>query len=191
MPLEPVHKKRNLSGSAIKNNSNCRQSSPSASELTRCSVKIINSNFKSSNWVENFAPQSLNDLSVHHKKIEEIQKWFEYAIQNRHQSAGPILLLTGPSGSGKTVTLRLVAQECGYDINEWVNPVDVEQCRSNRTHGDIETYMETQTALFNQFLFNASRYRSLFQKQNKRLVLVEDFPNIFLKDTSAFHEALM
>lgn len=180
-----MQKKPNLSGTSSP------QSASPTSELTTASPNIMYNDFKSSNWVENFAPQSLKDLSVHPKKIEEIQKWLQYAEQNRHQTPGPMLLLTGPSGSGKTVTLRLIAKDRGFDINEWVNPVDVEQCRSNRAHDNIETYTESQSALFNQFLFKASRYRSLFQSQNKRLVLVEDFPNIFLKDTSAFHEALM
>lgn len=172
------------------NCSGSHQPSSGKCALTTASLKIVNSQFKSSYWVDNFAPQSLNDLSVHPKKIEEIQKWLEFAEQNRHQKPGPILLLTGPSGSGKTVALRLIAKERGFDILEWVNPVDEEQSRSNRAHADVETYTESQTAIFNQFLFSASRYRSVFQSQHKRLVLVEDFPNIFLKDTIAFHEAL-
>lgn len=180
-----MHKKPNLSGSL------CSTSSRQSSSPATAPLKEVYSDLKASNWSENFAPQALNDLSVHPKKIEEVQKWLECAEQNRHQTRGPILLLTGPSGSGKTVTLRLTAKERGFDINEWVNPVDMDQCRSNRSHDNIETYMETQTALFNQFLFKASRYRSVFQSQDKRLVLVEDFPNIFLKDVSAFHEALM
>lgn len=170
------------------NCSSSYQSSPKTT-LTTAPHKIVYS--ESSNWVENFAPQSLNDLSVHPKKIEEIQKWLEYAEQNRQQLPGPILLLNGPSGSGKTVTLRLIAMERGLDINEWVNPIDVEQYRSIRAHADNETYMESQIDLFNQFLFTASRYRSVLQSQNKRLVLVEDFPNIFLKEISSFHETLM
>lgn len=183
-------KKPNLSGTANRSISQPQSSSLPTSAVTTTDL-IVCSDIKSSNWIDKFAPQSLDDLAVHAKKIEEIQKWLEYAEQNRHQTPGPILLLTGPSGSGKTVTLRLIAKERGYVINEWVNPVDVEQCRSNRVNNDIETYTESQTALFNQFLFNSSRYRSLYQSQNKRLVLVEDFPNIFLKDTSAFHESLM
>ena len=35
----------------------------------------------------------------------------------------PILLLVGPTGSGKTVSLKVVAQDLGIHIKEWVHPV--------------------------------------------------------------------
>lgn len=80
----------------------------------------------------------------------------------------------------------------GYDINEWVTPTDVDLCRYSKGAGYDErnSYIESQTDQFSQFLFRASRYNSVFLNQNKRLVLVEDFPNIFLKDADAFNEIL-
>lgn len=79
-----------------------------------------------------------------------------------------------------------------YDINEWITPTDVELCRHTKGTGfdETNTYTESQTDQFAQFLFRASRYKSVLIKQNKRIVLVEDFPNIFFKDPDIFNEAL-
>lgn len=148
----------------------------------------------SSNWVENFAPRTTADLAIHPKKIEELQNWFKQCDTNRALISAPILLITGPSGSGKTATFTLIAKQCGYSINEWVTPVDLELQRHNKHDAfrddDNNAYSETQTDQFSQFLFQASRYSSVFETSLKRLVLVEDFPNLFLKDVDAFHTVL-
>lgn len=144
--------------------------------------------------MENFAPQTIADLAVHPKKIEELQQWLKQCDANRVRIPGPILLITGPSGSGKTSSLTLIAKQCGYAINEWITPVDVELQRHNKTDAfrddDANAYSETQSDQFTQFLFRASRYSSVFESSAKRLVLVEDFPNLFLKDVEAFNTVL-
>lgn len=40
---------------------------------------------------------------------------------------GAILLLTGPSGSGKTATVRVLARDLGFQIQEWSNPSTTSQ----------------------------------------------------------------
>lgn len=66
--------------------------------------------------------------------------------------------------------------------------------RHNKTDAfrddDANAYSETQSEQFTQFLFRASRYSSVFESSAKRLVLVEDFPNLFLKDVEAFNTVL-
>lgn len=113
---------------------------------------------------------------------------------SRVRIPAPILLITGPSGSGKTSSFALIAKQFGYSINEWVTPVDVELQRHNKHDAfrDDETnaYSETQSDQFSQFLFRASRYSSVFESSAKRVVLVEDFPNLFLKDVDAFNTVL-
>lgn len=39
---------------------------------------------------------------------------------------GGVLLLTGPSGCGKTATVRVLSEELGFRIQEWVNPTNTE-----------------------------------------------------------------
>lgn len=164
-----------------------------------------------SSWLENFAPRTVADLAIHAKKIEELQQWLlqcqQYAEQPQPQQQRrppPMLCISGPAGAGKTATLRLLAGAAGFAVQEWVQPIDVElmapaQLRWESSVGadNAPAFAESQTLLFEQFLFRASRYRSLFESDAERvaarcgrLVLVEDFPNVFLKDATAFEAVL-
>ncbi|XP_055326402.1 cell cycle checkpoint protein RAD17-like [Sitodiplosis mosellana] len=153
-------------------------------------VTMIHTDFKSSNWIENFAPRTKVDLAIHAKKVAEVEDWFRVIKDKRMKNAAPIVLVTGPSGSGKSATIKIIAQEFGYTISEWVTPMDLEHPRYDRTDNDKVTFSESQIDKFTQFLFQSSRYRSVFDTATKRLVLVEDFPNIFIKDPSSFEEVL-
>lgn len=154
-------------------------------------VTMIHTDFKSSNWIENFAPRTKMDLAIHAKKVAEVEDWFRAIKDKRIKRAAPIVLVTGPSGSGKSATIKIIAQEFGYTISEWVTPMDLEHPRHDRNSDpDKLTFSESQIDKFSQFLFQSSRYRSVFDTATKRLVLVEDFPNIFIKDPSIFEEVL-
>lgn len=154
-------------------------------------VNIIYTDFRSSNWIENFAPRAKPDLAIHAKKVAEVEDWFRAIKDKKLKVAAPMLLVTGPSGSGKSATIRIIAQELGYTISEWITPVDIEHTRHDRYDTDKITYSESQIEKFSQFLFQSSRYRSVFDTSNKKqLVLVEDFPNVFIKDPTSFEEVL-
>lgn len=154
------------------------------------SVQQIDTNFKSSNWIENFAPRSKVDLAIHAKKIAELEDWFCMASMPKAKCSAPILMINGPSGSGKTTTLKVIAGEFGYTISEWITPLDVEHVRHTASGNDY-TWTESQSDKFSQFLFQSSRYASVFDSGNtKRLVLVEDFPNIFIRDQTLFADVL-
>lgn len=75
-----------------------------------------------------------------------------------------------------------------YDINEWISPIDVELPSTNRN--DVYDVVEKHAEMFSQFLFKSSRYASVFESQTKRLVLVEDLPNVFLQDSAEFDSVL-
>lgn len=153
-------------------------------------VSIIHQDFKSSNWIENFAPRTKTELAIHPKKLTEIEEWFTAVKAKKMGSRAPILLVTGPSGSGKTTTIKVIAQEFGFTISEWITPVDVEYIRHDRNDMDNVAFGENQNDKFSQFLFQSSRYRSVFDTSSKRIVLVEDFPNVFIKDPSSFEGVL-
>ncbi|KAH8310318.1 hypothetical protein KR044_000744, partial [Drosophila immigrans] len=145
----------------------------------------------SDNWMESFAPRSSDDLAVHPKKLDEVRNWLRHCQALRSKLPAQICLLTGPSGSGKTATLRVLAQEFGYDLQEWINPVDCEEIQALGDQPAGHSYAGSQLEAFKSFLLRASRYKSLLATQNKRILLVEDFPNVLLKDAAATFEELM
>lgn len=103
-----------------------------------------------------------------------------------------MLLITGPAGSGKTATVRVVAKEMKYELVEWITPVDVDLVRSapSLAYNEDNMYRESQVDIFKQFLFKSSRYSSLFDSVQRRLILVEDFPNVFVRDSGGFEDIL-
>lgn len=169
-------------------NNNTKSSNSTLNESFK-PVRMVYTDFMSSNWIKNFEPQDKGDLTIHTKKLAELEEWFN-AIKTKKLKSAPILLLIGPSGSGKTAAIQVLAKEYNYTISEWVTPVDIEYNRIDRNESENITYSESQNDKFSQFLFQSSRYRSVFDTQSKRLVLIEDFPNTFVKDPNSFEEVL-
>lgn len=96
-----------------------------------------------------------------------------------------MLVITGPTGSGKTATLRVLCRLYSIEIREWINPIA-------QGTGDDGEYGPSQLSQFLDVISD-SKYPSLFdgENQDKRIVLVEDFPNFVMRNASAFNEILM
>lgn len=141
-------------------------------------------------WVEKFAPKSRDDLAVHRDKVDQVYRCIEEKLSSRSKNAGTIVLLSGPAGSAKTATLRCLAAEQGFTICEWVNPVSLTartEYNQNWDFGGVTGQVEQ----FEDFVFQSSRYRSLLSGDfAKRVVLVEDMPNIFIRDPGSLHMTL-
>lgn len=131
------------------------------------------------NWINIFVPQTTTDLAVHHQKIENVSLWLKTASR-QNQNKPHLLLITGPPGCGKTACVRVLANELGLELCEWVSPVDEEYSKEN---------YQSQKDKFIEFLFKSSRYQSLFDTK-KRVLLVEDFPNILLDQKGLLAEIL-
>ncbi|XP_002136949.4 cell cycle checkpoint protein RAD17 isoform X1 [Drosophila pseudoobscura] len=142
-------------------------------------------------WMESFAPTSSEELAVHPKKIGELRDWLRHCEAMRWKVPAQICLLSGPTGAGKTATLQVLAKEFGYQLQEWINPVDCEVINTLGDQPSGGSYLGSHLEAFKSFLLRASRYKSLLNAQNKRLVLVEDFPNVLLSDAEANFDDLL
>ncbi|KAJ2949062.1 hypothetical protein O0L34_g6002 [Tuta absoluta] len=142
---------------------------------------IVNINHK--NWLKNFDPETVEDLAVNSKKVQEVEEWLK-AVSSGNNS--DMLLITGPVGSGKTITIQTLAKKYKFKVTEWITPLDVD---IPTEYGDYE-YKEKQSVKFLDFILKAANFTSLLDSNSKKLVLVEDFPNTFMRAPSEFADVL-
>ncbi|KAJ8731394.1 hypothetical protein PYW07_004558 [Mythimna separata] len=134
-------------------------------------------------WLKTFEPVKVEDLAVHNKKVQEVEEWVKTVSNNNNSD---MLLMTGPVGCGKTITLRVLATKYNVRITEWITPVDID---IPSEYGEFE-FKQRQSVRFLDFILNAANFTSLLDDNNRKLVLVEDFPNTFLRTPSEFTEVL-
>lgn len=101
-------------------------------------------------------------------------------LSNYSQIVTPILVITGPTGCAKTTTLTVLCKELNIEILEWINPLSLSYEYESRP---------SQITQFLEFMLE-SKYPSLVSNLEKKIVLIEDFPNVFLSDYEEFHEVL-
>ncbi|XP_042546609.1 cell cycle checkpoint protein RAD17 isoform X2 [Dipodomys spectabilis] len=204
--------------SGVNNSSHRRKNVPSILESsrfpTRKKIKLSpleefhgleNSNgWMSENepWVDKYKPESQHELAVHKKKIEEVETWLNAEVLERHpKQGGSILLITGPPGCGKTTTLKILSKELGIQVQEWINPVlpefqkdDFKEILNYESNFHVLPY-QSQISTFKEFLLRAAKYTNLQMlgddlRTDKKIILVEDFPNQFFRDPHTLHEIL-
>ncbi|XP_008053714.1 cell cycle checkpoint protein RAD17 isoform X2 [Carlito syrichta] len=142
-----------------------------------------------------------HELAVHKKKIEEVETWLKaQVLEKQPKQGGSILLITGPPGCGKTTTIKILSKEHGIQIQEWTNPVlpdfekeDFKMCNPEPSF-HIFPY-QSQVAVFKEFLLRATKYDKLQMigddlRTDKKIILVEDLPNQFYRDSHSLHEVL-
>lgn len=66
------------------------------------------------------------------------------------------------------------------DVLEWINPISL----------DYEFEKGPSQAIRFLDFISESKYPSLITDNNKKIVLVEDFPNTFIRDNKEFHDIL-
>uniref|UniRef100_A0A087X362 RAD17 checkpoint clamp loader component n=1 Tax=Poecilia formosa TaxID=48698 RepID=A0A087X362_POEFO len=151
-------------------------------------------------WVDKYSPCSQGELAVHKKKTEEVEKWMR---THTKATKGGILILTGPSGSGKTATVQVLSTKLGVRVQEWTNPSSQLLYKSSNlisysfkvTMPSVRLYESSQLAQFQEFLLRVNKYKCLKMKgergaAEKKLILVEDFPNQFYRQPCSFHDTL-
>lgn len=121
------------------------------------------------------APKVASDLAVQQKKLNEISEWLKCRTNNCRPAT---LVLTGPSGCGKATTIKLLAKEHGFDVTEWITPMD--------EPFDENNIPMRQGDKFEGFVIRTTRYGSLLSKSGRRLLIVKEFPNAYYDNKESF-----
>ncbi|KAM3965327.1 rad17 checkpoint clamp loader component [Aphomia sociella] len=153
---------------------------PISNTIDKCSSSL---NINSKNWMKNFDPVVVEDLAIHNKKIQEVEDWLKSSCGKNQND---ILLLTGPVGCGKTITIHTLANKHNIKITEWITPLDIDMPSE---YGDYE-FKDKQSTKFLDFIIKAANFTSLLDNNDNKLVIVEDFPNTFMRTPSEFTDVL-
>ncbi|KAF5391137.1 hypothetical protein D9757_003028 [Collybiopsis confluens] len=150
-------------------------------------------------WVDLYEPQSEAELAVHVRKVDDIRKWLQEAMEGepsgKLRKYRRLLVLTGPAGTAKSSTIRVLSRQLKFEIMEWRNSMG----NISKDFGDaLPTSWISEDSMFNKFqifLERASKCQSLFNMSsfpgNQRIILLEDLPNILHSDTrSQFHDTI-
>ncbi|XP_063699032.1 cell cycle checkpoint protein RAD17 [Culicoides brevitarsis] len=144
--------------------------------------------------IQQITPKSSEDLVIHAKKLEEVKGWFNEVARLQNIRKNPILLVTGPCGSGKLSAVKIIAQENGFDVHEYVVPLDIEVPENeNQEVGEIRKYgtKQGQMESLMKFLRQTSRFGTIFNKaKEKKLIVCKDIPNVFCDEPEMFQQVL-
>ncbi|PRD34160.1 UNVERIFIED_CONTAM: Rad17 [Trichonephila clavipes] len=141
-------------------------------------------------WIEEFAPLTIEDLAVHKKKISEVQSWIQnFFSPQQDKKISSILILTGPPGVGKTATVKAICKSLNAELFVWSNSHREKTWKPNYVEfiNDKQNFVESEneTLAFSRFMLHSSKYSLL--SSHKRVILVEEFPNAFLRNPNEFH----
>ncbi|CAI8609001.1 unnamed protein product [Vicia faba] len=77
-------------------------------------------------WVDKYKPHSLEELSVHKKKVEEVKTWFEERLKpSKGVYRNNVLVVSGQAGVGKSAAIHVIASHLGAMVCGWNTPTPV------------------------------------------------------------------
>ncbi|KAK2583570.1 hypothetical protein KPH14_009515 [Odynerus spinipes] len=159
---------------------NCQSTNNDINTLTVHNISLKRKNMKNlSMLLSTCEPKSQNELVISKQKQQEILNW----LQNKAKKGKPtVLVVSGTSGCGKTISTKVLANESGFQVMEWINSIDQIMDENNR--------IMRQSDKFEDYVIRATRYNSVLSSYHKRLLLVKDFPNVYYEDKESFHSVL-
>ncbi|KAG5955414.1 hypothetical protein E4U58_007099 [Claviceps cyperi] len=162
-------------------------------------------NDESRPWSERFGPRNLDELAVHKRKIIDVRRWLDHVMTGRLRQR--VLVLKGAAGCGKTTTMRLLANDMGFELLEWKNPTSTTRDLSTGTS------FFSWSAQFDEFLGRGGKFGTLdidggspdsstpasslgtaTGRNTKRVMLMEEFPTFFSRSNSvlsSFRSAIL
>ncbi|XP_057468909.1 LOW QUALITY PROTEIN: cell cycle checkpoint protein RAD17-like [Actinidia eriantha] len=132
-------------------------------------------------WVDKYKPCSLEELSVHKKKVEEVKVWFEKRLRKQKEEFGNnVLLITGQAGIGKSATVHVIASHFGATVCEWNTPTPtIWQEHMHNSNSGIR-YM-SKLDEFENFVERTRKYGLIISSctrgsQTSIVLLIDDLP---------------
>ena len=147
-------------------------------------------------WSERFGPVNLDELVVHKRKVADVRTWLDHVLSGRMRQR--LLILKGSAGTGKTTTMQLLAKDMGLEILEWRNPTGSSGAGQGQqsASAQFEEFMG-RGGKFGQLEFtedepvqNSTKTSAMAPEESgkpdhKRVMLIEEFPNTFMRSGSA------
>ncbi|EJS43943.1 rad24p [Saccharomyces arboricola H-6] len=132
-------------------------------------------------WYERYKPIQLEHVAIHKKKLKDVRDALEamFLPNAKHR----ILLLSGPSGCSKSTVIKQLSKVL---VPKYRRKTQVTSLRSSSNHSDVTEFRGDsivndlpQMESFSEFL-KSTRY---LVSSNLSLILIEDLPNVFHRDT--------
>ncbi|KAK5127103.1 hypothetical protein LTR85_008463 [Meristemomyces frigidus] len=144
-------------------------------------------------WTEQFAPTKLSELAVHKRKVTDVRGWLDSAMNGRRRK---VLVLKGAAGSGKTATVKLLAQDTGFEVSEWRNPAGADltsdgSLSATEQFGDFVRIAGNSAGLTiitgdstDGLVGDTTHNDHSTQDRRKQILLIEEFPNTFSRSST-------
>lgn len=143
-------------------------------------------------WYDKYSPETLDDVSVHKKKIKDVEQIVSDMLSNHNEDIR-ILLLSGPSGCGKSTVVKKLSEKLVplyryKNRNKNINIIDNningngELCQDCviEYENSLELNELSHVESFNDFLQRSKYFNGIY---NLSILLVEDLPNVFHLET--------
>lgn len=132
-------------------------------------------------WAERYAPNSLDEIAVHKKKVADVQRWLADSLAGR--SSKKLLVLKGPAGSGKSTCIDLIAKAQKLDLVRWQNATTSETGALSNSLQFAEFI--SRGGEYGALSFGGDEVGSVTSSQGAKLLVVEDFPVIVTRSSTA------
>ncbi|KAF7809635.1 cell cycle checkpoint protein RAD17 [Senna tora] len=132
-------------------------------------------------WVDKHKPNSLEELAVHKKKVEEVKIWFEERLKpSKAVCSNNVLVISGQAGVGKSAAIHVLASHLGAILCEWNTPTPV-IWQEHLHNSSIGTPYTSKLDEFETFVERIRKYGLLStfingESKSSIILLIDDLP---------------